>query len=173
MSVSPISASYTNQHLTDAYTTKHNSSSGEANPSPVKSDKSNSVLRHTVKTEEAKKTNFLEQLLNKSKSTNKGSSVAEMQLRLVDIKKLGITLRHHPEPSMVKSYVSEVKNFLDDLRDKAYQGHKSPEDLFEKINIVDKHLDKLADDFLSSQKNEFALVNSLGVLEGLLVDILV
>lgn len=170
MSLAPVTANYANQPLLDAYSKPHSDTkSSDSGLLKAEANKSSAVL-DTKKTD---KPNFLEQLLKKTGIKTEKPSLNQMQSRLADIKKLGTTLRHHPEPSMVKAYVTEVKSFLMDVRDNAYEGHKSPEDLFEKVDVVDKKLDELADDFLASQKPEMQLIDSLGALEGLLIDILV
>lgn len=174
MPISPVTTNYANQQLKDAYSKPSNNSNAAAAETDVSTLKSESAnLPAKVETAQVEKNNFFDQLLTKTGMKTEKPTVGQMQSRLADIKKMGVTLRHHPEPSMVKSYVSEVKSFLTDVRDNAYQGHRSEEDLFEKIDIADRQLDELADDFLGSQKSEMQLLDSLGALEGLLVDILV
>lgn len=184
MPISPVTANHANQQLKDAYSkppSNPNAGAAGADVSSLRAPTSLhssgqaplSNLPATAEVTKTDKTNFFDQLLTKTGIKTEKPTASQMQSRLADIKKMGITLRHHPEPSMVKSYVSEVKSFLTDVRDNAYEGHRSAEDLFEKIDIADKQLDELADDFLASQKPEMQLLDSLGALEGLLVDILV
>lgn len=117
--------------------------------------------------------NFFDQLMSRNDQATNKLSFSEMQSKLVDIKHLGTLVKQHPEPNVVKSYVSELRSFLSQLKDSAYEGQRSEDDLFEKINIVDTKLDELVDELLGSQKSEMEIVNSLGVLEGLLIDIFV
>ena len=99
-------------------------------------------------------------------------SLDEMQNRLADIKYRGKMLLHHPLETSVKSYMKDLKDFLSDVRDHAY-GSQQRDNLFQKINVVDSKLDKLGDELLQGQTNELALLDSLGQLQGLLVDIYV
>ncbi len=99
-------------------------------------------------------------------------SLEDMQSRLADIKYKGKMLLHHPLESSVKSYMKDVKDFLSDVRDHAYSSQQR-DNLFQKINVVDSKLDKVGDELLEGQGNELALLDSLGQLQGLLVDIYV
>jgi len=176
MPISPVTANYAQQQLQDAYSkppsNPHAGASGTDNAGGLlRSARNDGTLAiEAIKTD---KPGFFDQLLTKTGVKAEKPTVSQMELRLSDIKKMGVTLLHHPKPSVVKSYVLEVKSFLNDVRDNAYEGHRSPEDLFDKVDIADKKLDELADDFLSSQKSEMHLLHSLGALQGLLVDILV
>jgi uncharacterized protein len=169
MSIAPISTNYSSQSMLDY---KPASSSG----SEAKDLQASVVKTATAPTKEVQSTkgnNFFDQLLTRNEQVSKKISLSEMQTKLADIKHLGTLVKQHPEPNVVKSYVSELRSFLGELRDSAYEEQRSEEDLFEKINIVDQKLDELADELLLSQKTEMQIVNSLGVLEGLLIDIFV
>lgn len=131
----------------------------------------NEVVKSTVN--ESNKQNrigFFEQLLGSKTSTKEKPTAEAMTLRLADLKAKGNILRHHPLPNMVKSYVKDLKDFLGDLREHAYQAEHKDE-LFQRMKVVDENLDKLADKLLDEQKHELALVASLGELQGLLVDV--
>ncbi len=99
-------------------------------------------------------------------------SLDEMQNRLADIKYRGKMLLHHPLEASVKSYMKDLKDFLSDVRDHAYSSEKR-DNLFQKINVVDSKLDKIGNELLEGQTNELALLDSLGQLQGLLVDVYV
>ncbi len=99
-------------------------------------------------------------------------SLDDMQNRLADIKYRGKMLLHHPLESSVKSYMKDLKDFLSDVRDHAYSSEQR-DNLFQKINVVDTKLDKMGEELLQGQANELALLDSLGQLQGLLVDVYV
>lgn len=99
-------------------------------------------------------------------------SLQDMQGRLADIKYRGKMLLNHPLESSVKSYMKDIKDFLSDVRDHAYES-KYRDNLFQKLNVVDAKLEKVGDELMNGQTNELALLDSLGHLQGLLVDIYV
>jgi uncharacterized protein YaaR (DUF327 family) len=117
--------------------------------------------------------NFLEKLINQQANLGPVKpSLEDMKTRLSEILKKGAILRQHPTPGVLDDYVASVKGFLNDVRDNAYSPEKK-DGLFQHLNTVDEHLDKLAKQFLAEQKPEMKLVDSLGELEGLLIDIFV
>jgi uncharacterized protein YaaR (DUF327 family) len=119
------------------------------------------------------KPNFLEKFDKFLTVTKKERpSLEDMQGRLADIKYRGKMLLNHPIESSVKSYMKDIKDFLSDVRDHAYES-KYRDSLFQKINVVDSKLEKVGDELLDGQTNELALLDSLGHLQGLLVDIYV
>lgn len=115
------------------------------------------------------KTGFFDQILN-PKNSKPVINAESMSMRYSELKAKGNLVRHHPLPGIVKDYVKDLKNFLGDIKDQAYQAEHEDE-LFQRIKIVDEKLDKLADEALSDQKRELALVTSLGELQGLLIDV--
>lgn len=114
---------------------------------------------------------FLQKFLNFRSTSNK-PEFSQMQTRLADIQYKGRLLREHPLPNLIKDYISDVKDFLQDARDHAYKGDFK-ENIFEKISVADKELDGIAKKLLEQEKEAFGLVHSLGRLEGLLIDIFV
>lgn len=127
-----------------------------------------------VKTEENKKT-FWDQLTNQVKKTSNETVAAEpasYEQRLNQIQKKGKILLEHPLPSVMKDYLSDVKSFLNDVRENAYSG-KSEDGVFKKLDLADEKLEKLAENLLQEQKPELNLAASLGELQGLLIDIFV
>lgn len=114
---------------------------------------------------------FLEQLKNKENIKPK-PDLKSMENRLADIQRKGLLLRHHPLPDIAEEYVDSIKGFLKDVRDHAYQSN-SKDNIFQKVDVVDKKLDSLAEKLINEQKPEIDLVASLGELEGLLIDIFV
>ncbi len=126
-----------------------------------------------LKAEKDSKPKFLEKLDKiLSNSRQEKPSLESMQNRLADIKYKGKMLLHHPLESSVKSYMKDVKEFLADIRDHAY-GSEQRDNLFQKINVVDNDLDQLGEKLLQGQTSELALIDSLGQLQGLLVDVYV
>jgi uncharacterized protein YaaR (DUF327 family) len=115
------------------------------------------------------KNSIFDQLLN-SKNPKEVNSVESMTMRFSELQAKGKTVRLHPIPKVVKEYVKELKNFLGDIKDQAYQAEHKDE-LFQRIKVVNENLDKLADQSLNDQKQELALVASLGELKGLLIDV--
>ncbi len=116
-------------------------------------------------------TNFFSNFLAQSSQDSEITS-ENMQKRFSDLRRKGQMMQHHPTPDNVKTYVSDVRDFLSDLRDGAYSG-QTKEGMFEKLDLVDEKLEQISQDFFKEQKNEMALVASLGELEGLLVDVFV
>lgn len=124
-----------------------------------------------------KEPNFLEQFTNKFLNHTENQDLEKvgleaMKSRLSDIRQKGTNLRQYPIPSVLEDYTSSVRSFLSDLQDNAYE-HRSKGDMFERIEVINEKLDKLADEFMETQRDELSLVASLGELEGLLVDIFV
>jgi len=117
---------------------------------------------------------FLERNLKLGSTDNsKTIDPNQMQARLADIKHKGALVMQHPLPKHVQSYIEDVRSFLTDVQDQAYSNTKNSDQVFEKVQVVDKALDDLAEELLQGQKNELKLVNSLGRLQGLLIDIFV
>lgn len=136
-------------------------------------DKLNTAASEKTKQAESKK-NFWDHLTTQvSKNTPKQTEeVKTFEERFADIKRKGDIALHHPLPAIVKDYVNEVKSFINDARQNAYSG-KSKDGVFEKLDLVDEKLEKLADELLAEQKPGLNLAASLGELQGLLVDIFV
>lgn len=118
------------------------------------------------------KPNFLEQLVSVTNKSKPKPELSQMQDRLADLRARGKVVLHHPLDSTVKSYVKDLKDFLGDIRDHAY-GSARRDDHFQKINIADRNLDALGEELLQSEKPELALLDSLGELQGLLIDVYV
>lgn len=118
-----------------------------------------------------KEPNFLERLVSASRTKQK-PSLNEMTDRLASLKAKGTLVLHHPLDSTVKSYVKDLKDFLGDIRDHAYDS-MNKNDHFQRIDVADTKLDALAEDLLQTEKAELALLESLGELQGLIIDIYV
>lgn len=118
--------------------------------------------------------NFFGQLLESVKGSGAPVVNAEtMQARLSSILEKGTSIQHHPLPGEVKAYIKDVRDFLADVNKHAYEGQRNENGLFEKINVVNRKLDTMAEELVAGQQNEIALVNSLGQLQGLLIDLYV
>ncbi|MDD9898517.1 MAG: DUF327 family protein [Candidatus Melainabacteria bacterium] len=120
----------------------------------------------------AEKPNFLEKLTSFTSKSKAKPELTEMQDRLAGLKARGKVVLHHPLDSTVKSYIKDLKEFLGDIKDHAY-GSARRDEHFQKINITDRKLDELAEDLLKTEKAELALLESLGELQGLIVDVYV
>jgi len=142
-------------------------SSGELSQTKVLTQKASSAKINEIT--EKPKTGFFEQLLNQ-KNTKETINLESMNMRFSELQAKGKLVRQHPLPGVVKDYVKDLKSFLGDIKDQAYQSEHKDE-LFQRIKIVDENLDKLVDQTLSDQKKEIALVASLGELQGLLIDV--
>ncbi len=117
------------------------------------------------------KLNFFEQFKLGSRIHSEAKpSLEELESRAADIRRMGSFLQKHPMPEMLKDYISQVRDLLGDLSDHAYAAHKDS-DLFQKINVIDEKLDLLADKVLKEEQESFALAESLGELQGLLIDV--
>lgn len=111
---------------------------------------------------------LIDKFLSNNSTAKEAPNFETMRARFSEIQRRGKLLLHHP--SSMKSYVKDMKDFLGDLREHAYSA-KYKDDLFQRMDTVDSQLDELADELLSSQQQELALVNSLGELQGLLIDV--
>jgi uncharacterized protein YaaR (DUF327 family) len=119
------------------------------------------------------KLNFFEQFkLNIRQATETKSSPEQLQERAADIRRMGAFLEKHPMPEMVKDYITQVRDLLGDISDQAYSANKR-DGLFQKLDVVNEKLDALADKVLADEKDGLELAQSLGELNGLLIDIFV
>ncbi|MBT6844028.1 MAG: DUF327 family protein [Candidatus Melainabacteria bacterium] len=124
-------------------------------------------------TKSIKKPNFLERLKAVAEPQLKQKPEFEaMQDRLAGLRAKGVIVLHYPIDANVKSYVNDLKDFLADIRDHAYDS-QSQDDNFQRIDIVDSKLDALAEELLATEQAELSLVDSLGELQGLIIDIYV
>lgn len=124
------------------------------------------------KSSAVKKTSFLDKLVSVTNQTKPKPTQAQMEDSLAALRAKGKVVLHHPLDKTVKSYVKELKDFLGDIRDHAYQS-KTRDEHYQGIEIADAKLDALAEDLLSTEKAELALMESLGRLQGLIIDIYV
>lgn len=148
----------------------------QAQNEAAQADATNKSATKTDSTTEAKSVEKQEFSFFKSMKTAEQASekitFEDMKSRLQDIQKKGSLLKQHPMPDMVKNYISEVRDFLTDLREGAYASNER-DGVFQKIDVVDEKLDQLANQVLEEEKEGFELADSLGELQGLLIDILV
>lgn len=119
------------------------------------------------------KLNFFEQFkLNIRQASETKASPEQLQERAADIRRMGAFLEKHPMPEMVKDYITQVRDLLGDISDQAYSANKR-DGLFQKLDVVNEKLDALADKVLADEKDGLELAQSLGELNGLLIDIFV
>ena len=157
----PLSA-ITSQAIATRDDLQNNASSSEASSAKTSNVKTDLATR-------IKENNFFENFLSRSTKSNKVEA-KNLETRLVDIKQKASLVMNHPLPSVVKDYVSEIKSFITDVKDHAYEHQKNDKNLFEKMNLIDEKLVEISDKLLEEQKKEIDLVASLGDLQGLLVD---
>ena len=119
-------------------------------------------------TNSSKPDNIFENFLNRSSKTK--AVKVDLKNQLADIKQKGKLIQSHPLPKMVREYVSEVRSFLTDVKDHAFQHRTNDEGLFERMEVIDSKLSELGDQLLDEQKNELEIVANLGELQGLLID---
>ena len=81
-----------------------------------------------------------------------------------------MSVKSHPLPKMVREYVSEIRSFLTDVKDHAFEHRANDEGLFERMEVIDSKLSELGDQLLDEQKNELQIAANLGELQGLLID---
>ncbi len=124
-------------------------------------------------TSEEPKLNFFEQFkLGIRQTADTKPSAEQLEQRAADIRRMGAFLQKHPMPEMVKDYITQVRGLLADINDQAYSANKR-DGLFQKLDVVNEKLDALADKVLSDEKDGLELAQSLGELNGLLIDIFV
>jgi uncharacterized protein len=130
---------------------------------------SETVAEKTLSSKTNEKKEFFENFLNRSnKSTRPSNDI--LNKKLADIRHKAKLIKSHPLPGIVKDYIKEVKGFLTDVKDHAYKHQMNDDNLFEKMELVDKKLADVGDKILEDNKEEIQLVASLGELEGLLID---
>ena len=115
------------------------------------------------------KKNFFENFLNRSDKSDRPSNEVLNQ-KLADIRHKAKLVKSHPLPTVVKDYIQDVKGFLTDVKDHAYEHQMNDDKMFEKMKLIDKKLADIGDKILEDNKEEIALVANLGELEGLLID---
>lgn len=171
MSVNPIAGSLAG-NLDSQFAAKGAKSQAEE-PFSLDGTKQPRALESSKKADKSSESfDFFKQLQKKVDGYRDKPGVTEMQERLSQIRQKGRALLEHPYPKLVDDYIGSVKSFLNDVSEHGYEAEKRS-NLFQKIKVVDEKLDNLAKDFLENNKREIEIVNSLGELEGLLVDILV
>lgn len=123
----------------------------------------------SVSTATKEKATFFENFLNRSNKSSRPSNEV-LNNKLADIRHKAKLVKSHPLPSVVKDYIKEIKGFLTDVKDHAFEHQMDKDGLFEKMELVDKKLSEVGDKILEDNKEELSLVASLGELEGLLID---
>ena len=111
----PLSA-ITSQAIATRDDLQNNASSSEASSAKTSNVKTDLATR-------IKENNFFENFLSRSTKANKVEA-KNLETRLVDIKQKASLVMNHPLPSVVKDYVSEIKSFITDVKDHAYEHQK-------------------------------------------------
>lgn len=108
---------------------------------------------------------------------------AELQARvdalLNDITAQGNRIAQHMDIRDMKKYRGLVKDFLNEV---VYRSHKfSRENFLDRrgrhrvygiVRLIDKNLDELASELVADEKDHFAILEKIGEIKGLLLDIL-
>ena len=108
---------------------------------------------------------------------------AELQARvdalLNDITAQGNRIAQHMDIRDMKKYRGLVKDFLNEV---VYRSHKfSRENFLDRrgrhrvygiVRLIDKNLDELASELVADEKDHLAILEKIGELKGLLLDIL-
>lgn len=146
---------------------------------PKKSNRSN-------KSEPSSKTSFSKVLENRilhAEDKNMASSPLDMDKLedlLDNVHFLGEELVVEPSYANVKKYKEKIKEFLEhivhhavDLKsDKGQVRHDYRRSKYTIVEIVNQKLDKLAGSVLQNQSHQLKLLDSIGEIQGLLVDLI-
>lgn len=104
---------------------------------------------------------------------------AKVDALLNDITAQGNRIAQHMDIRDMKKYRGLVKDFLDEV---VYRSHKfSRENFLDRrgrhrvygiIRLIDKNLDELASELVEDEKDHIAILDRIGEIKGLLLDIL-
>ena len=104
---------------------------------------------------------------------------AKVDALLNDITAQGNRIAHHMDIRDMKKYRGLVKDFLNEV---VYRSHKfSRENFLDRrgrhrvygiIRLIDKNLDELASELVEDEKDHIAILDRIGEIKGLLLDIL-
>lgn len=104
---------------------------------------------------------------------------AKVDALLNDITAQGNRLAEHMDIRDMKKYRGLVKEFLNEV---VYRSHKfSRENFLDRrgrhrvygiIRLIDKNLDELASELVADEKNHISILDRIGEIKGLLLDIL-
>lgn len=104
---------------------------------------------------------------------------AKVDALLNDITAQGNRIAQHMDIRDMKKYRGLVKNFLNEV---VYRSHKfSRENFLDRrgrhrvygiIRLIDKNLDELASELVEDEKDHIAILDRIGEIKGLLLDIL-
>ena len=104
---------------------------------------------------------------------------AKVDALLNDITAQGNRIAQHMDIRDMKKYRGLVKDFLNEV---VYRSHKfSRENFLDRrgrhrvygiIRLIDKNLDELASELVEDEKDHIAILDRIGVIKGLLLDIL-
>lgn len=104
---------------------------------------------------------------------------AKVDALLNDITAQGNRIAQHMDIRDMKKYRGLVKDFLNEV---VYRSHKfSRENFLDRrgrhrvygiIRLIDKNLDELASELVEDEKNHIAILDRIGEIKGLLLDIL-
>ena len=104
---------------------------------------------------------------------------AKVDMLLSDITAQGNRIAQHMDIRDMKKYRGLVKDFLNEV---VYRSHKfSRENFLDRrgrhrvygiIRLIDKNLDELASELVEDEKDHIAILDRIGEIKGLLLDIL-
>lgn len=161
MTIPSLQSNAVNPNLPLTSSPQNNTVEGQADTSSTAAKQKKSSFEEKV--------NFFENFLNRSNKPAKPSDEV-LKNKLADIRHKASLVKSHPLPNLIKDYVADLKGFMTDVKDHAYQHQMNDDNLFEKMELIDQKLVELGDKVLEENKNELELVANLGELEGLLID---
>lgn len=104
---------------------------------------------------------------------------AKIDLLMTDITKQGELIARHMDIRDMKKYRGLIRDFLNEV---VYRSHKfSRENFLDRkgrhrvygiIRLIDSNLDELAQELVKDEKNHIAILERIGEIRGLLLDIL-
>lgn len=140
-----------------------------------KVDKGKSVFRSLIRSaEEAESDGF-----HALSVADAPYSQEELEALLDDVHGLGEELKRDPKQEAVVAYKLAVRNFVHYVVERTYalEEKNSGTNILKRkkyviLNVVDRKLERLAAEILSSQRNQFEILRKVDEIYGILVDLL-
>ena len=103
----------------------------------------------------------------------------KLNLMLKDISLQGNLIAKHMDIREMKKYRGLVKDFLNEVVNRSHKfsrenflDRKGRHRVYGIIRLIDENLDELAKELMSDEKDHISILNRIGEIEGLLIDIL-
>ena len=74
---------------------------------------------------------------------------------------------------LIRSFIEEVLSFGYEYSKESAYGYRGRHRFYATVKIIDEKLDALAKEILKEQKDNIAILNNIGEIKGLLLDLLV